>query len=223
MNRALVWKCPNVDIGAVTAIAAPATLRLTLHGEGGHAGAVLMPGRHDALIPSAKVVQAVQKIALECPSEFAVATTGRLEVFPGAVNSIPSRVMMEIDIRDVYQRTRDGMVEKIARAVKTISESEEMVYEVEIINADMPVTCDEELVKTIESACSNLELKCEQLISHAYHDSLFMAQVCPTAMLFIPSEKGYSHRPEEYSSPDQIEKGVKVLALTLAVLAGAVD
>ena len=132
----------GVDIGAVTAIAAPATLRVTIYGEGGHAGAVLMPGRHDALIPSAKVVQAVQKIALECPSEFAVATTGRLEVFPGAVNSIPSQVMMEIDIRDVYQHTRDEMVEKIERAVKTICESEELDYEVEIINADLPVTCD---------------------------------------------------------------------------------
>jgi len=58
-----------MDIGAVTAIAAPATLRVTVEGEGGHAGAVLMPGRRDALIPSAKIAIAVQKIALECPSE----------------------------------------------------------------------------------------------------------------------------------------------------------
>ena len=52
----------------------------------------------------------------------------------------------------------------------------------------------------------------------AYHDSLFMAQVCPTTMIFIPCYKGYSHRPDEFSSPEQIEKGVRVLAHTLARL-----
>lgn len=122
----------KMDIGAVTAIAAPATLRVTVEGEGGHAGAVLMPGRRDALIPLAKSI-AVQKIALECSSEFAVATTGRFDVFPGAVNSIPSRVTMEIDVRDVQQNTRDGMVEKIRHAVKIIPEVEELDFKIETI------------------------------------------------------------------------------------------
>ena len=57
------------------------------------------------------------------------------------------------------------------------------------------------------------------MISRAYHDSLFMAQVCPTTMIFIPCRKGYSHRPDEYSSPEQIKNGVAVLAHTLAKLA----
>jgi N-carbamoyl-L-amino-acid hydrolase len=58
------------------------------------------------------------------------------------------------------------------------------------------------------------------MVSRAYHDSLFMAQVCPTTMIFIPCFKGYSHRPDEFSSPQQIERGVCVLAETLAELAG---
>jgi N-carbamoyl-L-amino-acid hydrolase len=57
------------------------------------------------------------------------------------------------------------------------------------------------------------------MISRAYHDSLFMAQICPTTMIFIPSRGGVSHRPDEYSSPEQIKNGVAVLALTLAELA----
>jgi acetylornithine deacetylase/succinyl-diaminopimelate desuccinylase-like protein len=52
----------------------------------------------------------------------------------------------------------------------------------------------------------------KKMISRAYHDSLFMAQVCPMTMIFIPCFKGYSHRPDEFSSPQQIEKGVRVLA-----------
>jgi acetylornithine deacetylase/succinyl-diaminopimelate desuccinylase-like protein len=57
------------------------------------------------------------------------------------------------------------------------------------------------------------------MISRAYHDSLFMAQVCPTTMIFIPCRGGISHRPDEYSSPEQIGKGVSVLANTLRKLA----
>jgi hypothetical protein len=57
------------------------------------------------------------------------------------------------------------------------------------------------------------------MVSRAYHDTLFMAQVCPATMIFIPCRGGFSHRPDEYSSPDQIQRGVEVLALALARLA----
>ena len=60
----------------------------------------------------------------------------------------------------------------------------------------------------------------KRMTSRAYHDSLFMAQICPTTMIFIPCRGGVSHRPDEYSSPEQIEKGVRVLAETLARYAG---
>jgi acetylornithine deacetylase/succinyl-diaminopimelate desuccinylase-like protein len=46
------------------------------------------------------------------------------------------------------------------------------------------------------------------MISRAYHDTLFMAQVCPVTMIFIPTAGGVSHRPDEYSSPEQIKNGV---------------
>ena len=58
----------------------------------------------------------------------------------------------------------------------------------------------------------------KKLVSRAYHDALFMSQICPSGMIFIPSQNGYSHRPEEYSSPEDIARGAKVLALTMAKL-----
>jgi acetylornithine deacetylase/succinyl-diaminopimelate desuccinylase-like protein len=60
-----------------------------------------------------------------------------------------------------------------------------------------------------------------ELVSRAYHDTLFMSQICPAGMIFIPCKNGYSHRPEEYSSPLQIQRGVEVLAQTMAELAGS--
>ena len=91
----------GLPIGVVTAIAAPASLRVTYEGSGGHAGAVLMVDRRDALLPAAELALAVAAAARDSGSDDTVATTGVLDVHPRAINSIPSRTCLEIDVRDV--------------------------------------------------------------------------------------------------------------------------
>lgn len=71
------------------------------------------------------------------------------------------------------------------------------------------------------ASAKQLGVKHRQMVSRAYHDSLFMATLAPTSMIFIPCKDGMSHRPDEFSSPEDIEKGVKTLALTLARLSMA--
>jgi N-carbamoyl-L-amino-acid hydrolase len=208
----------GIDIGIVTDIAAPATVRIIVNGEGGHAGAVLMPVRKDALIAAAKIAVAVQEIAVKSPGEYAVATTGKLEVFPGAVNSIPSQVTMEIDVRDIDLVNRDAMITDIMRTAKYITGNCQVTHEYQILNSDAPASCDGNVLDLIEGCCDKLSVSHQTMISHAYHDALFMSQLCPTAMIFVPSEHGFSHRPEEFTSPQQIEKGVQVLAQVLARL-----
>ena len=211
----------GVDIGVVTDIAAPATIRVTMDGEGGHAGAVLMPDRKDALIGAAKIAVAVQEIAINSHSKNAVATVGKFEVFPGAVNSIPSTVNMEIDVRDIDGYNKNGMVQQIQALVNQVATDHQLSSQFTILNSDAPATCDQHLLKTLENACVQLDLEYQRMISHAYHDALFMSQVCPTAMIFVPSRKGYSHRPEEFTSPGQLAKGVRVLAQVLAQLSAS--
>ncbi len=97
----------QIDLGVVEQIAAPATLRLELIGEGGHAGAVLMPDRHDALLAGAEIALAVESAAKESQSPDTVATTGVFRIEPGAVNSVPCRALLEIDLRDTRLSTRD--------------------------------------------------------------------------------------------------------------------
>lgn len=209
----------NLPIGIVTSIAAPATLRLKLTGDGGHAGAVLMPNRRDALLAAAEITLAVEQTARETPSDDAVATTGLLTVHPGAVNSIPSAVTMEIDIRDTKLESRDGMVERIQQAAEAICTNRKITLACEILNADPPITCGGTVIAATTRATETLRLRHQKLVSRAYHDALFMGQICPSGMIFIPSQNGYSHRPEEYSSPQEITHGVRVLAHTLANLA----
>src|SRR5207248_1171802 len=111
----------NLPIGVVTAIAAPAALRVTLDGEGGHAGAVLMPDRRDALCAAAEIVLAVEASGTGTGSPDTVATTGVCRVHPGAINSVPSKVNLEIDVRDVRLEPRDRAVAAIRAAVDDVA------------------------------------------------------------------------------------------------------
>ena len=107
----------GVPIGVVTAIAAPATLRVTLEGEGGHAGAVLMPDRRDALCGRRRDRaggRGAPPAAAGGPTPWPRPASAA--VHPGAVNSIPRRVLLEIDVRDIDLATaRPGGRAAIAR------------------------------------------------------------------------------------------------------------
>jgi N-carbamoyl-L-amino-acid hydrolase len=211
----------NVPIGVVTSIAAPATVSVDYQGLGGHAGAVLMPERRDALAAAAELVLAVEDAAGISGGSDTVATTGVLQVHPGAVNSIPSQVHLEIDIRDIDGDRRDEVLDSILVAAQAIGQRREMNATVEVVNADPPATCAPDLVAAVQAASKDGELACKEMISRAYHDSLFMAVVAPTAMIFIPCRDGVSHRPDEFASTAAISNGISVLARTLFQLASS--
>lgn len=208
----------EIPIGVVEAIAGPSSLRVSLHGEGGHAGAILMPLRHDACLAGAEVALAVERAALDSGSPDTVGTTGVFRIEPGAVNSVPFKAYLEIDLRDTDLAARDSALRHIEDAIAEISQRRGVRFEIEKLNADAPAQGDVKTIEIVEGVCATLGLRAKRMVSRAYHDSLFMARVCPTTMIFIPCLKGYSHRPEEYSSPAQITNGVAVLAHTLARL-----
>ena len=132
----------GIDIGVVEKIAAPSALRVRLEGEGGHAGAVLMPDRHDALLAGAEIALAVERAALESGSPDTVATTGIFRIAPGAINSVPARAELEIDLRDTNLPTREAARAEIERAVADIAARRGVRYELETINVDAPAICD---------------------------------------------------------------------------------
>jgi len=209
----------GIDIGLVTHIAAPASMRILIEGEGGHAGGRLMPGRKDALAAGAELILALESAATSTGAIDSVGTVGVCEVFPGAVNSIPSRVRLETDIRDIDAARRDRVIENLRSACEQVATRRGVSIQTEMINADPPATCDPSILHAMEQAAQGAGKSSKRMVSRAYHDSLFMARITPVAMLFIPCRGGVSHRPDEYASPVWIGSGVHVLARTLAALA----
>ena len=208
----------ELPIGIVTAIAAPAAATITITGVGGHAGALLMPQRKDALAAAAEAVLAVESAALATGAIDTVATVGLCDVFPGAVNSVPSRVRLSLDARDIDLARRDAMLSAIDDACQNIAAKRGVRIALEMLNADAPANCSPDILKAIEYACAITSTPHKHLVSRAYHDSLFMARICPIAMIFIPCRAGVSHRPDEYSTPESIATGTRILANTLATL-----
>jgi ureidoglycolate amidohydrolase len=208
----------HIPIGIVQAIAGPSAYRVRITGEGGHAGAVLMPGRHDASLAASELALAVEKAALASGSPDTVATTGQWEIFPNAINSVPCEAMLEIDLRDTCLETRQRALELMRSASEEIASRRGVKITWEEINADPPADGDPKTLAIAEEVALKLDLATMRMVSRAYHDSLFMARICPTTMIFIPCRNGYSHRPEEYSDPAHIAAGARVLAGTLARL-----
>ena len=208
----------NIPIGIVQAIAGPSAYRVKIAGEGGHAGAVLMPERHDASLAAAELALAVEKAALASGSPDTVATTGKWEIFPNAINSVPCDVMLEIDLRDTCRGTRDRALMLMREASDEIAARRGVKMAWDEINSDPPAEGDPRTIAITEDVALKLDLATKRMVSRAYHDSLFMARICPTTMIFIPCKNGYSHRPEEHSDPAHIAAGTRVLAGTLARL-----
>jgi N-carbamoyl-L-amino-acid hydrolase len=209
----------KIPLGVVTKIAAPASYRISIEGAGGHAGGVLMPDRRDALCAASELILAIEKVAKNTGALDSVATVGICEVFPGAVNSIPSRVKLALDIRDTTLERRGKAMRDIGDAVRSIATERQVSIQMAELNADAPADCDPAVVEALSASCKKQGHAFMPMVSRAYHDSLFMSRVAPVAMLFIPCRNGYSHRPDEYASPEDIQRGVAVLAETLATLA----
>jgi ureidoglycolate amidohydrolase len=209
----------GIPIGIVTSIAAPAGYRFTITGFGGHAGALLMPDRKDALCAAAELILSVEKHALATGAIDTVATIGTCDVHPGAVNSVPSRVVLQLDIRDTDPVRRESVMQSVRQDCEQLRQRRKVTITEELVNADAPAKSSPHIVQLLETLCTEQGIKYKNMVSRAYHDSLFMARIAPIAMIFIPCRNGVSHRPDEYAAPADTTLGVHLLASVLAKLA----
>jgi N-carbamoyl-L-amino-acid hydrolase len=208
----------RTSLGIVKSIAAPASLRISIAGAGGHAGGMLMADRKDALCAAAELILVVENAARTSGAADTVATVGVCDVFPGAVNSIPSRVRITLDVRDTDLTRRDAVMQTIERASHNIAVERHVSIQSEILNVDAPAVCAPEVRAALSDSCRQHGFPFLEMVSRAYHDSLFISRIAPTGMLFIPCRNGYSHRPDEYAALEDIARGTLVLAEALAKL-----
>jgi ureidoglycolate amidohydrolase len=219
IEQGIVLETGGEQVGVVTAIAAPHDFRLTLRGAATHAGATPMALRRDALAGAAEAMLVIERLAQQSPSGTTVGTVGVLRARPGAINVVPGEVELDVDVRDSDLAAREQVVDAIVTAAGDIAERRGLDVAVAPIVDDVPVQCDALVVAAAEAACRELGLAFRTMTSGAYHDAMIMGRRVPVGMVFVPSAGGISHHPDEYTAPEDLERGVRVLAGTLAPLA----
>lgn len=200
----------GLAVGIVTGIAAQLRYRIGITGVAGHAGTTSMALRRDALAAAAEAVLAVERIGSEGPDDL-VATVGRLDVAPGAVNVIPGRVDLSLDIRALDPAVRDAAAEAILAEIKAIAARRGVDLLAEPVH-DLPASpCDPGLMDLLATAMAAEGQPERRLASGAGHDAMVMASLCPTAMLFVRCAGGISHNPAEAVDPADVEIARRVM------------
>lgn len=206
-------------VGIVTAIAAPTRLRVTLSGRADHSGATPMGLRRDALAAAAELVLAVERQGrAEAPHQ-SVATVGILKVEPGAMNVVPGKAVLGIDVRGIDKESIARVVAGVRADLTAIARRRHIEVQVENLTAEDPVPLDPGIVATLEGVCRRLAVPYMLLPSGAGHDAMNMARFTPTGMIFIPCREGISHNPAEEASVADIAQGAEVLLAALLELA----
>jgi len=219
IEQCFVLEQAGVPIGVVEAIAAPIRLKLTVEGVASHSGATPMGKRRDALVTASRLVLAVEEEARKRAERRIVGTVGILKAYPGALNVVPGRAELWVDVRGIDEASLAETVAAITAAAGRIADREETRITVETISSDVPVAMNPTVIATIESACRRLGVPFQRMPSGAGHDAMNMARIAPAGMIFIPCRGGISHNPDEYAAPADIVRGMDVLTETLATLA----
>ena len=210
----------HLSVGVVEGIVAISWSRLTLTGVQDHAGPTPMRIRHDALVAAAEIVRGVREIPRKIGGDM-VSTVGRLDVTPNIPNAIPGRVSLSVDLRAPDEHHVTRAMGFLDRLVKDAARVEGVTYELDHYWRVPRTHFDPEVVDTIEEAAKGLGYGYRRILSGAGHDAQYMAAICPTGMIFVPSRGGRSHCEEEFTPMDDVEKAANALLLAASKLAGA--
>jgi N-carbamoyl-L-amino-acid hydrolase len=211
-----ILEAEGFDIGVVTGIQGSRWFTVTLTGATAHAGTAPLRGRKDAVQDMLRAVAALNALTAD-PTDTLRFTVARVEVSPNTSNSVANRVRFTIDLRHpdeaVLRAKGDAILATIRAAVRDCDVALEENFHA------MPVVFDPLVTGTVAAAAAEEGLRARAIPSGAFHDAQFVVPVCPTGMIFVPSRRGISHNPAEYSSPAQLAAGARVLMRTLAALA----
>lgn len=192
-------------IGVVTSVQGLRWLDIRIKGTEAHAGAFPMALRQDALVSAAKIIQAVEAVALKHPP--GVGTVGYVHVAPNSRNVVPGEVCLEVDLRHPEEAGLAAMEENIREEVDRLAPG----TDVSTVWRKAPIAFDAALRGVVAQAAADLALSAMDIVSGAGHDAAHLAGGVPTAMVFVPSRDGLSHNEREFSSPQQCADGANVL------------
>ena len=210
----------GISIGVVEGIVGIARWDVTIDGSANHAGTTPMGERRDALLAAARLILAVNRTVTAEPGR-QVGTVGRIQVEPGAVNVIPGKAVMSLELRDLSMDKVRSLFSRIEAEGRRIETETSTKISFTALEETSPALTDSQLRNLIRESAAELGLSSLDMPSGAGHDAQSIARIAPIGMIFIPSVGGISHSPREFSRPEDIANGVRVLLRTLLKVDGS--
>ena len=211
-----VLESKNMEVGVVTGSQAMNWSDVTVKGVSAHAGTTPMSGRLDALASANRLLSCFYDLGNRIDD--ACATIGSIKTIPNSHSTIPNTVAFTLDLRHPDEAVLEAMVEKFEMAMEGEREKGFEVTREEFGVAKAQVF-DQKCTETIRNAAAEGGFRHCDIISGAGHDAIYINQVCPSGMIFIPCKDGVSHNPKESITPEEANAGVQVLLDVVVALA----
>ncbi|HEX3982998.1 MAG TPA: M20 family metallo-hydrolase [Acidisoma sp.] len=197
-------------IGVVTGVQGMRWYEVTVTGNDSHAGSTPMRLRRDALLATARMIEAVHAIAMEHAPD-AVGTVGLIEARPNSRNVIPGETFFTVDFRHPDDAVLAMMEAKLKERLGAIAEASAVTLDLSCIWDSPAVYFDADCIAAVRQAAEQGGYSHRNIISGAGHDSAYVASVAATTMIFVPCAKGVSHNEEESAEPEHVAAGAQVL------------
>jgi beta-ureidopropionase / N-carbamoyl-L-amino-acid hydrolase len=214
-----VLESRNLPAGIVGGIVGITWNEVTITGQADHAGPSPMHLRRDALTATAEIILGVEQIAKR-RDETAVATVGRIAAQPNVINTIPGQVTFSADFRHSDPAILEGQVDQLRELVDEVATRRGVEARIERFWTSESTPFDTRVQDAIRVSAAALGISTGELWSGAGHDAKYLADVCPTGMIFVRSHGGLSHCEAEFSAPTDIEAGANLLLNAAVNLAG---
>lgn len=212
MEQGPVLEAEDLPVGVVTAIAGARRFKVSIEGEAGHAGTVPMNLRKDALAAASEVILMIERNAQQ---HNLVATVGRIDSYPGAVNVIPGLVEFTVDIRSESDALKERAINLIFHTSETICMQRGVEIYWQEYHWSPARECHSDFRMLFEEAISQQKIHVRSLVSGAGHDAMNFAEITDIGMLFVRCKEGISHHPDEYVSPEDAEIAVNTIWIAL--------
>lgn len=211
IEQGRVLESSGVRLGVVSAIAGAVRFRAVVEGRQDHSGATPMGMRSDSLCAAAEAVLAAERCGTAESALGTVATVGVIRNEPNAMNVVPGRTALGVDVRGTDERSFRRTADVIKAEMAEICRRRGVSLSLEEVAASRPVAMDPEVMTGLSSAAERMGIDYMVMPSGAGHDAMNIAPHLPTGMLFIPCRDGVSHNPDEHADTGDIVLGARVL------------
>jgi N-carbamoyl-L-amino-acid hydrolase len=207
----------GVRIGAVTSVQGISWQEVTIMGQSNHAGTTPMSLRHDPALVAAEITVFLRQLAKEMGGD-QVCTVGKVDIHPNLTNVVAAKATITLDVRNTDEELLKFAESKIAEYLKVVASAEGVKITTRELARFEPVVFDDRVIACVEKIAKDQGNSVQRMPSGAGHDAQMLARVCPSGMIFVPSVKGISHNPAEFTETEDLIAGASILLHTMLSL-----